>query len=68
MRMTPHKTAIAIAWAVLAAWSVAMYLAVGADWFIPTIWPTAFVAYLTAIILRWERGTGRTTPDRDRSD
>lgn len=52
---TPHRRAIWIAWGLLAAFTLPMVIALGPDWWMPVVWPFAFVCYLTYIIVRWER-------------
>jgi len=44
-----------IAWSLLSAWvGVAVYV-LGDLWWTPSIWPIAFVIYMTWIIRRWEK-------------
>ncbi len=67
LKWTPHKTAICIALALLGAWCGIAVYTMGADWWIPSIWPIAFVAYVVFIILRWERNIFRTEGAAGRS-
>lgn len=66
-RWTPHKTAICIALALLGAWCGIAIYTLGPDWWMPSIWPIGFVAYMVVIIIRWERRTYQTTGAVDRS-
>jgi CHASE2 domain-containing sensor protein len=68
LKWTPHKLAILVAWLIYAGVCLISYLALGweFDWWGPMIWPTAFVLYVTWIILRWERNA-RKGPSADQS-
>lgn len=68
IKWTPHKTAICIALSVLAAWCGIAVYTLGADWWVPSIWPIAFVGYMVFLIARWERRIFRTTGAVDRSE
>lgn len=68
MTWTPHKTALAVVWAVLAVWSTLAYITLGADWWIPTMYPALVGIVMTVLIIRWERGAFRTIRDQRRED
>lgn len=64
---TPHKTALVIAWTLLAGWCGLAYAAIGKDWFIPSAWPILFVVAISIYIIRWERRIFRTIDAGSRS-
>lgn len=63
---TPHKKAILIAWSILAAWCLTMYVAIGPDWWVPSLYPAFLVLVMTGLIVRWERRIFRTSEDHHR--
>ena len=60
---TPHRRALWIVWIAFSAWTAVAIVALGRDWFIPVLWPAAFVRYLLFLIVRWERRIFRIARD-----
>lgn len=68
LRWTPHKKALLIAWAIYLAFCGFVVYVLGADWWVPAMWPTAFILYMSFLIIRWERRIFRTTDAADHSE